>query len=256
MALDIITQPEIKEQAAQAMRQAYAEPQQVEIMDKTGVCIVLIHQGMIHYRTALWLDAQRQAGVQIVCHTEQALLTHENGMVEKYLNCSAARNNARSKALETEAKWFMFLDADVVPPINAIDHFLLQKTPVRGGWYPIKETRQQVNTKTKDGKFKVQFVRRWVAGRWVADNVLYNYMQPHTLGLYPSDVLPAGCCMMDREIAEIIEFEHGTDVNYRDQLTGLPCILGECGIFGNRLHELGETVWMNPAVICDHESFS
>lgn len=256
MALDLIQSPIIQEQASQALIKAHAPPMDCEIMDKSQVCIVLIHQGMIHYRTALWLDRQRIDGVRIVCHTEQALLTHDNGMIEKYLNCAAARNNARIKALETDAKWFMFLDADVVPPINAIDHFLLQKTPVRGGWYPIKDTQQQVNEKRRDGSIKVGFIKRWVAGRWVADNVLYNYQQPHTVDLYPSDILPAGCCMIDRCVVELVEFEHGTNIRYTDHTSGLPCVLGECGIFGNRLDELGETIWMNPAIICGHESFN
>lgn len=235
----MITDADTMQQAAHAMQQAHAEPMPFDYMDKSGVCVVLIHQGMIHCRTALWLDQQRVDGVQIICHTEQALLSHPNGMVEKYLNCAAARNNARIKALETDAKWIMFLDADVVPPVNAIDHFLIQKTPVRGGWYPIKCDEP-----------------RWVAGRWVADNTLYNYQQPYRLGLYPSDIMPAGCCMMDRDIVELIEFDHGTDIQFTDYTSGQRAILGECGMFGNMLHELGEVTWMNPAVICEHEFFS
>jgi hypothetical protein len=239
MAVNMITDHRIMQQAAEALQQAHAEPMPFDYMDKSEVCIVLIHQGMIHYRTALWLDKQRIEGVRVVCHTEQALLSHPNGMVEKYLNCAAARNNARIKALESSSKWFMFLDADVIPPVNAIDHFLMQKTPVRGGWYPIKNVKN-----------------RWVAGRWVADNKFYNYEQPNRIEYYPSDTLPAGCCMMDRDIVELIEFNHGTDIFYTDYTTNQKAVLGECGMFGNMLHELGETTWMNPAVICEHEFFS
>lgn len=247
MAFDIIQNPEIAQQAANALAVAHAPAKPVEIIDKSRVCLVVIHQGMIHYRTALWIEQQTRQGVQTVFYTEQALLTHDNGMIEKYLNCAAARNNARIQALETSAEWFMFLDADVVPPINAIDHFLLQKTPVRGGWYPIKDTQIEHQGAT---------FQRWVAGRWVADNVFYNYMEPHRSGLFYSDVLPAGCCMMDRSVVELVPFEHGTQYRYTDYATGSIGALGECGMFGNRLHELGETTWMNPAVICEHESLS
>lgn len=242
MAINIVQTPEIVAEAAKALVRMRQDPPRVDLIDKSRVCVVVIHQGMIHYRTALWLDHQRQQGVRIICHTEQALLSHESSMVEKYLNCSVARDTARRKALETEADYFMFLDADVVPPINAVDHFLLQRTPVRGGWYPIKMPSDHAP--------------RYVAGRWVADNRFYNYERPDTTQLLESHILPAGCCMLDRCVAELIPFEAGTHLKYIDHATGLEGVLGECGFYGNQLHKLGETTWMNPAIICDHESLS
>lgn len=216
---------------------------------------MVIHQGWLGESTATWMEKQVDRGARLVVHTEPPKQTHENPFLEKYLNCSTARNTARLEALKLDCDQFMFLDSDVVPPINTLDHFLLCKNRVKGGWYPIKG-QIQMNERIKGGRMRVRLVNRWVAGRWVGDSRFMNAFYPRRHKLWYSDMLPAGCCMMDREICEAIPFEPGIEVNYTDEGSGQPAILGECGIFGTRLAEqFQEYTWMVPGVICRHEDF-
>lgn len=226
---------------AKALRRANAPTRDLPEVDVRSVCIVSIHQGFFARETAEWIDAQRSRGVSVVFHQEEPSHSHKSPTIEKYLNCSEARNNARRIALERcpkEIEWLMFIDHDVVPPLNAIDHFLHGEFEIQGGWYHQKKL--------------VAGHVRWVAGQWVDDNVLDVWKRARTESFIESHVLPAGCCFLSREVSAMIPFEHGTDRVFTDSQLGRAGVLGECGIFGNRVAEHGLKIMMNPGVVCRH----
>lgn len=240
MALDLIKQPTTPT-AAQILdgyRRAFAQPKHIEIENKSGVCIVVIHEGQLVNQAARFIQSNHEQGAKALLYKEPRQHNHENKIVEKYLNCSAARNRAKEHAMKkTDCEWFVFLDADVAPPINAIDHFLMMREEVCGGWYPIKNCN------------------RWVAGRWVGDNTFQTATKPRRNVIDWSDMTPLGCCMIHRSVLEVTEFRPGCDLKFKEAGADNYGFLGECLDFGNQLHELGSLTWMAPGVVCQHLDF-
>lgn len=228
------------ESIAEGFSRARGKPAPLPVINYASVCIVSIHTGQYVDRTWDWLMAQREKGCRLVLHCEEPTERHPSPTIEKYLNCSKARNSARKIALERypSASWFFFIDHDVVPPSNAVEHFFRQGDQICGGWYAQKKP--------------VFGHTRWIAGKWVRDNTLEIFHNRYKTGTIRSDVLPAGCCFLSRSVTELIPFEHGTDLFFIDAFSGGRGVLGECAIFGNRVDELGEQIRMNPAVVCDH----
>lgn len=150
----------------------------------------------------------------------------------KYMNCSAHREEARIMALSSLADHFLFIDSDVVLPKDAVTEFLKQPFEVQGGWYKILSSD------------------RWVAGKWIADNVAYNFKIPDQ-SIIKADFIGMGCAFFSREVLTKIKFEHGLDWKALDE-NGNEIMLGECGIAGNRIFEAGYQSYMNGNVICGH----
>lgn len=159
----------------------------------------------------------------------------ENKMFELYKNCSFNRNYARQMALASDADYFLFMDSDIILPKNAISEFMLQaekaQKKIMCGWYRIH-----------DG--------RYVAGRWVADNVIVNYLNVQA-SLQQTDILGLGCAFISREVVKKIPFESGLNmeaIGYDNKKV----FLGECVIFGNRAAEHGYDMFVVGEVHCGH----
>lgn len=177
------------------------------MLEKVAVCIIYKDE----------ISAETQAAVDALLYPNHFVLKmhgppihrHEDPVTEKYLNCSHWRNEVRKAALETDAKWLFFLDADVVPPRDAIMCFMRERRAVMGGWYRIHGSDC------------------FVAGEWVGDNLFAHFRAPYGM-IRQSDMAPCGCLMMRRDIAEQIEFRPGHDKQTR--LVGFDgvALLGEC----------------------------
>jgi hypothetical protein len=157
----------------------------------------------------------------------------DNPVIQKYENCHRNRNEARERALKSDADYFLFLDDDVVLPQRALATLLAQRKEVVGGYYPILGTD------------------KYVCGRWVADNTFCNFLciQP---GLTKSDIVGLGCALISRNVLEKVPFEGGTNLVCKDVRTGQDMIVGECGMFGNRVADLGIPMYMCGEVLCEH----
>jgi hypothetical protein len=157
----------------------------------------------------------------------------DHPIVQKYENCHRNRNDARARALKTEAEFFLFLDDDIVLPPGALLTLLRQNKEVVGGYYPILGTN------------------KFVCGRWVADHTFCNFLcvQP---GLVKTDTIGLGCALISRRVLEQVPFESGTNLFCRDGRTGEQMIVGECGLFGNRVADLGIPMYMCGEVLCQH----
>jgi glycosyltransferase involved in cell wall biosynthesis len=157
-----------------------------------------------------------------------------------YTNCSETRNGARKLALASDADAFLFMDSDMEIPKNTISNFVKQATNqfgkdrIFGGWYNVRSDPDN----------------RFVAGRWVADNVFSSYRTTLT-SLVMTDMVGLGCAFIPRGALEKIEFEVGCDIFYRDE-KGRERLVGECLAFGNRAVDNGYSLFMDGDVICIH----
>jgi hypothetical protein len=174
-----------------------------------------------------------------------------------YMNCSHNRECARKMALASDAEYFLFLDSDVVIPDGTISEFVLQMVNSRIPGPRIRSAPgipvpYHDNTKhIIGGWYKMVNSNRWICGSWVADNTFVNCMAPGT-SLTKVDVIGMGCMFISREALSVIPFEHGTDIEYTDGITGQRMMLGECGKFGNNAFDKGYELFMDGSVICKH----
>lgn len=112
------------------------------------------------------------------------------------------RNNLATRAFETDAEWFFWLDDDMSGPTNALTallaHAKMLKIPVISGIYLTKKSHGQ------RGLSALQKVQ--TAGKTPWDKQNYGYM-PLPLEGQPGrfvsvDVIGLGCCLMHRSVFE------------------------------------------------------
>lgn len=176
--------------------------------------------------------------------------------VNKYENCSRNREVARHRALATDSDYFLFLDDDIVLPKDAVSVFVkmaAEKT------FNVPESmerihpgiRRSVGKEVLGGYYPILNTNRYVCGRWVADNTFLNFTNVQA-GLRKTDLVGLGCAFISRRVLESVPFEAGTNLFCHDATTGREMIVGECGVFGNRLAELGVPMFMCGEVVCQH----
>ena len=93
---------------------------------------------------------------------------------------------------------------------------------------------------------------RWIAGKWVADNIFYNFKCPDN-GVIKVDMVGMGCALIRRDVLEKVEFEYGLNIISKDEV-GNDLYLGECGTFGNNVFKAGYNMYMDGDVVCEHLS--
>jgi hypothetical protein len=200
------------------------------------VMIVIITSDIVRTECLASVQAQTHPDTSWIIAGHRPTHRHDNPVIQKYLNCSENRNDARRMALASDANAFLFLDSDIVIPPDAVSHFVLQHEKagkeVQGGWY------------------KMILADRWVCGKWVADHIFVNAKSPEP-SLTQTDIIGCGCLYVSRTVLKDIEFEHGTDTVLKDELNN-SLLLGECGAFGNRCYERNIPMFMNGHVICQH----
>jgi hypothetical protein len=156
----------------------------------------------------------------------------DNYAVDKYKNCSQNREAARKLALSSDADYFLFVDSDIVLPPNTISKLISHRIPVVGGWY------------------KMFGAEQWVAGRWIKDNTFFNLKAVEPF-LSSVDMAGLGCLMFQKEVLQKITFKHGTDLVAQNEQDNT-VIVGECGILGNDLFDLGYKICMDGDIVCEH----
>jgi hypothetical protein len=202
---------------------------------KPRIVVVLITADGVFERCLRSIIAQKRdyPDLSLIVNHRAPERFSDHPIVQKYENCHRNRNDARARALETDAEYFLFLDDDIVLPGTALATLMQHNQEVVGGYYPILGT----------GKY--------VCGRWVADHTFCNFMcvQP---GLVQTDTIGLGCALISRNVLEKVPFEAGVHLFCKDGCTGENMIVGECGMFGNRVADLGIRMYMCGEVVCQH----
>jgi len=149
------------------------------------------------------------------------------------LNSTLNLNDARTKALATDADYFITLDSDVVMPPNAISELMKQSQfDIVGGWYPMIHSPE------------------WVAGKWVADNTIWHFKKPEP-SLIKVDMIGLGCLMLSRKALTDLEFRNGIDREVNDEF-GRKIYMGPCLAFSVNAQDNCYDLYMNGSVICQH----
>lgn len=92
---------------------------------------------------------------------------------------------------------------------------------------------------------------RWVAGKWVGDNALFQYQEPQP-HLIEVDFLSLACVMVSREALTDLEFEDGFDKECFNTLLKRKVHLGTCVAFSNKAADKGYKMYVDGSVICQH----
>jgi hypothetical protein len=146
------------------------------------------------------------------------------------------RNKARIAALASDADLFMYLDSDVVLPINAVASLAAQlETAGReiiGGWY--KMTRGNL----------------WVAGRFDADKTFSNFTAPEP-GVVSVDMVGLGCVLMTRKVLADVEFGNGLGLSIK-RTGGKETWAGPSMKFSADAAAKGYGLFMNGDVVAQH----
>lgn len=145
------------------------------------------------------------------------------------------RNRLRRICLDRGYDYLFFLDTDVIPPPDAIDHLLRHNKEVVSGIY--------LGASAYDGKPKI----RPVLYAPVSGGDVRTMRIQEVLGdrLIPVAVAGLGCCLIKREIVEKIAFR-----NIGSSTTG-----GEDAAFFKDVRALGLTPYADTSVKCFHFSY-
>lgn len=172
----------------------------------------------------------------ILTHYKSPVEIHYDPQINKSKNIALHRNEVKTLALASDAEYFLLVDSDMVIPPNTISNLVIQTSPKKivGGWC-------QVVDKTN----------RWVAGKWVADNTIFQYQfpQPHVIEV---DFLSLACVMLSREALSELDFEDGFDKECLNASLNSKMKLGTCVAFGNKAIEKGYSLFVDGSVICKH----
>lgn len=196
---------------------------------------------------------------EVFVNVKAPRLLDDNPMRNFLFNMTFNREEARKKALLTNADYFMLLDDDVKLPLDAVTkqmrQFVARKTtipfPTPDGKIIPKGT-PVAEKHIIGGWYRHHQSNDWNAGKWVADNTFWNYKSPQ-VAMERVDKIDMGCIMLSREYYEKIIHHIIEDKIYEFYGSGGDMMgFCECMGFAQDAYELGVTMWMNGDVICEH----
>jgi len=189
----------------------------------------------------------------LVSVKKQELLSG-NSDANKLLNIVKHRNEARKKALASDADYFFWIDSDIVLPVNAISSLLLQLqvpkvSPIFDklkSQFPITEPKQK---HIMGGWYKLHSDTEktaWNCANWVADNKIAS-VEGWQRSVIRVDKMDLGCVMMSREVLEKISFKHGFNLEVNDNRRACECLM-----FAKDAQDAGYELFMDGDVVCEH----
>ncbi len=223
------------------------------------VLIVIITDNQVE---SACLQSVKAQDYEYIIVKEPSEKLDDHYIINKYKNCSRTREKARQQALKTQADAFLFLDSDIVIPSHTVTEFILQSEsikiqtgmmPITPGGGIIKMQKEDRKPRVLGGWYKVRNdpYGRYVAGKFVDDNVFINFRKPER-SLIAADLVGLGCAFIPRIILEKVSFKHGCDFAVKNGLNGETMILGECGIFATDVQDAGYELFMDGDVVCEH----
>jgi hypothetical protein len=179
--------------------------------------------------------------------------------VAKNLNIAANREEARQKALKTDAEYFLWGDSDIVYPRNTLSELILQmkakKSTIPVIWRDdLIPTGQPIAQKhLMVGWYKNRWSPAdkdiWLVGKYVADGTI-QWFEQLVPGVMKADYFGLGCVCMTRELLEKIVMLPGVEHTIDNQFGRF--LLDEGGVLSMQVDALGYECWADGNIVCEH----
>lgn len=144
----------------------------------------------------------------------------------------AARNLIVQKMQESNCEWVFFLDSDVICPAGTIERLLSHRVPIVSGLYYTRAPPINPAMWTDAGD-KAHFVA-------ITNFQVGSLVEAHVIGM--------GCCLIHKSVFEKLEKPY-FKWTYGFQQNGI----SEDFYFCNRVREAGYHIYVDSAILCEHE---
>jgi hypothetical protein len=191
-------------------------------MNTQNILIATPTHGGIHERTAAWREAVSDNKARF---KSQSIIAQ--GRPTDYI-----RNGIVSLFLKTDCTHLFFLDADIEPPLDAIERLLALDVPLASGCYPVlmqQGLRWTLANKDSDNKYRLI-------------EHLPSADRPFTVA-----ACGAGCLLIRRDIFDKIKWPWFRWVEREDGTQESEDIF-----FFRNCNEQGFFVTVDPFVLCNH----
>ena len=180
--------------------------------------------------------------------------------VAKNLNIAANREEARLKALKTDAGYFLWGDSDIVYPRNTLSELILQMKKKKstipvllpsGKAMPAGQRIPQKHLMV--GWYKNRWSRAdkevWLVGKYVADGAM-RWFEQLIPSVMKADYFGLGCVCMTRELLKRVVMLPGVEHCVDNQFGHF--YLDEGGALSMQADALGYECWADGNIVCEH----
>ena len=220
--------------------------------------MIVVTADKVHPRCEESLHNQDYDNYEVLINVKPAVeYSGKNYYQQKNLNIAANREEARQKALKTDAQYFLWGDSDIVYLGNTLSELILQMQEKRSTIPVVFEGKsipagQPIAQKhLMAGWYKNRWYKKdiFVMGTCVEMDQLYLYEKviPGVTGI---DYFGLGCVCMTRELLEKVTMEPGIDTLITNQFGKF--YLDEGGALSRQVYQLGYDCWANGNVVCEH----
>jgi hypothetical protein len=210
------------------------------------IAVVVPHTGSVSMRWAVRLATLDMPPHHIVTKSTAAI--------------DLARERTVEDALETDPEWLLFLDSDVVPPVEVFSLLAQHQKPVVSGLYYVDGEQPHPAAWLLDEDDCPSILGVNDSGHLVADDDGEPQpLEPDADGLVTVDAIGLGCTLVHASVFADLEQpwfrwtkgyeEHPWDLR---QQRGVPGI-SEDFFFCHKLAEAGYDVHLDTSVACAHE---
>jgi hypothetical protein len=210
------------------------------------VAIVVPHTGNVSMRWAVRLATLDMPPHHIVTKSTAAI--------------DFARERTVEDALETGSEWLLFLDSDVIPPVEVFGLLARHERPVVSGLYYVDGEQPHPAAWVLDGDDRPSTLGVDQSGRLVADDDGEPQpLEPNENGLVTVDAIGLGCVLVHASVFEDIGKpwfrwtkgyeEHPWDLRHERGHPGI----SEDFFFCHKLAQAGYDIHLDTSVQCAHE---
>jgi hypothetical protein len=222
--------------------------------------MIIVTADKVHPRCEASLRNQDYDNYEVLINVKPAMeYPGKPYFVAKNLNIAANREDARQKALKTDAEYFLWGDSDIVYPRNTLSELILQmkakKSTIPVIWrddlIPAGQSIAQKHLMV--GWYKNRWSPAdkdiWLVGKYVADGTI-QWFEQLVPGVMKADYFGLGCVCMTRELLEKIVMLPGVEHTIDNQFGRF--LLDEGGVLSMQVDALGYECWADGNIVCEH----
>jgi hypothetical protein len=210
------------------------------------LAVVVPHTGNVSMRWAIRLATLDMPPHHIVTKSTAAI--------------DLAREQTVEDALETGAEWLLFVDSDVIPPVEAFGQLRRHDRPVVSGLYYVDGDQPHPAAWVLDEMENPSSVSIDDEGRLVVDDDGTAVVRdPDENGLFTVDAIGLGCVLVHASVFDEIEKpwfrwtkgyeDHPWDLRQMGEVGGV----SEDFYFCHKLSDAGYEIHLDTSVRCAHE---